>query len=1006
MSVVPVIVDSRPDYFRNDGASTSLLLTPFGTETLLSSLQAGVSQVTGEPLTVLATFEPDEAYEQAVRRVSSEEVSIVPAEGFGTFLAKHEASDWLLIIDPACFPVNGFDLRELVQGRSAPRRVKHLVGLEGGADGTKEFVQLDRDRRIRRIERLYEGVTWLQASGVSGTFVSVASVRLLAEDCFVSLRDLRGELSTGGVPSHDVFLSGGVVDLNDEDELLNLIEAGVLDATSGPVPLGYTQRSDKVYVGQRCEIHPTVRLHGPVIVQEDVILEADVVVIGPALIGSGVRVGRNSVVAQCLISRGTAVPRETTVRHRVLSGDSPTEGHAASASRPMGTRVRLNAFSTMSKSGTRLVGLTASRRRSVYPAIKRAAESVIGLVGLVVLSPLLAVVAALIKIGSRGPVFYGDEREGKDGKVFRCWKFRTMVVGAHLQQRGLSEDNLMDGPQFKLAHDPRVTGIGHWLRTTNLDELPQLINVMLGQMSLIGPRPSPFRENQICVPWRQARLSVPPGITGLWQVCRHERSAGDFHQWIYYDMLYVRHLSLWLDLKVLVATLATAGGRWHVPLGWLIPDRERHGAERLSDVLTAVPPLDDRDVTDQVRLRPESAAPPGEASPLAERRVADTLVLEWVEHLRALAVRSLARMYRPDRRLFAFRICRREEGDVVEGLSRRYTASVLVGLAREPAEVCSGILAGQQPQDVCERLVDDVVGWSELGEVALTLWAARRLGTPKAAKVLEHLRGMDPAGRACPTVELSWSLTALTAEGSDVTDDTLAASIAKRLLTSFAYGADVFPHWPVRPRQSVLRPHVTSFVDQIYPIQALSYYYSLTGDAEAIDAARRCAAHICKYQGLAGQWWWHYDVRTGKVVEGYPVFAVHQDAAAPMALFALQDACGVNYGAEIERGLAWLARAPETNASLVDHEAGLIWRKVRRHEFRRWSRGAQALVSRLHPRFRVPWLDLIAPPHAVDYECRPYHMGWLLYAWPTSRVKRLSQNELYLDAGDALPREA
>jgi lipopolysaccharide/colanic/teichoic acid biosynthesis glycosyltransferase len=116
-----------------------------------------------------------------------------------------------------------------------------------------------------------------------------------------------------------------------------------------------------------------------------------------------------------------------------------------------------------------------------------------------------------------------------------------------------------------------VTRVGRVLRTLNLDEIPQLFNVLLGQMSLVGPRPSPFRENQVCVPWREARLSVRPGITGFWQVCRHNRSAGDFHQWIEYDLLYVQHLSFWLDLKILLATFLTLGGKaMHIPASWLV----------------------------------------------------------------------------------------------------------------------------------------------------------------------------------------------------------------------------------------------------------------------------------------------------------------------------------------------------------------------------------------------------------------------------------------------------
>ena len=118
-----------------------------------------------------------------------------------------------------------------------------------------------------------------------------------------------------------------------------------------------------------------------------------------------------------------------------------------------------------------------------------------------------------------------------------------MVPGADAMQRELYAKNDVDGPQFKLEKDPRLTRIGRWIRPCSLDELPQLVNVALGQMSLVGPRPSPFRENQTCVPWREGRLSVRPGITGLWQVCRHDRANGVFHPWIHYDLLYVEHMS-------------------------------------------------------------------------------------------------------------------------------------------------------------------------------------------------------------------------------------------------------------------------------------------------------------------------------------------------------------------------------------------------------------------------------------------------------------------------------
>ena len=209
-------------------------------------------------------------------------------------------------------------------------------------------------------------------------------------------------------------------------------------------------------------------------------------------------------------------------------------------------------------------------RRRVYPTVKLVLESTLAVLALILLLPLLAIIALIVKLESRGSVLFADKREAKGGKTFNCLKFRTMVRGADGMQRDLLAKNELDGPQFKLDKDPRVTRVGRFIRPCSLDELPQLINVALGQMSLVGPRPSPFRENQTCVPWREGRLSVRPGITGLWQVCRHDRGEGDFHQWIYYDLLYVQHMSALVDLKIIIATIITLGGKWCAPLTWII----------------------------------------------------------------------------------------------------------------------------------------------------------------------------------------------------------------------------------------------------------------------------------------------------------------------------------------------------------------------------------------------------------------------------------------------------
>ena len=201
----------------------------------------------------------------------------------------------------------------------------------------------------------------------------------------------------------------------------------------------------------------------------------------------------------------------------------------------------------------------------VYLFAKRALDLFVSGVGLVVLMPFLIVVAVLVKLTSPGPAFFAHIRQGFGGREFPCLKFRSMRTGADAMQARLKTLNEVDGPQFKISDDPRLTRFGTWIRRWNIDEVPQLFNVFLGQMSLVGPRPSPDRENQYCPAWRRARLSTKPGITGLWQVLRlRDENTSDFQEWIYYDVEYACHRSFWLDLRILFYTLPAILASRHV----------------------------------------------------------------------------------------------------------------------------------------------------------------------------------------------------------------------------------------------------------------------------------------------------------------------------------------------------------------------------------------------------------------------------------------------------------
>jgi exopolysaccharide biosynthesis polyprenyl glycosylphosphotransferase len=173
--------------------------------------------------------------------------------------------------------------------------------------------------------------------------------------------------------------------------------------------------------------------------------------------------------------------------------------------------------------------------------------------GLVALSPLLLAVAILIKLTSRGPIIFAQDRYGFNKRLFRMYKFRTMVADAEALQEALEDRNAAAGPVFKIAHDPRITPIGRVLRRTSIDELPQLVNVLIGNMSLVGPRPMPTREVQkFSEPWLMRRFSVRPGCTGLWQVSG--RSLLGFDQRVALDLKYIDEWSLWLDLQILSRT--------------------------------------------------------------------------------------------------------------------------------------------------------------------------------------------------------------------------------------------------------------------------------------------------------------------------------------------------------------------------------------------------------------------------------------------------------------------
>ena len=204
--------------------------------------------------------------------------------------------------------------------------------------------------------------------------------------------------------------------------------------------------------------------------------------------------------------------------------------------------------------GYQITGLHNGSMGGWQIAVKRIMDFSLSLISLLVFLPLFIATALAIKLMSPGPVFFIQERVGLNKRRFRLYKFRTMVPDAEEKQSELEQLNEVSGPVFKITDDPRITPVGRFLRKTSIDELPQLVNVLKGDMSLVGPRPLPVRDYEgFDTDWHRRRFSVRPGITCLWQI--QGRSSIAFEKWMKLDLQYIDQWSLWFDIKILLKTI-------------------------------------------------------------------------------------------------------------------------------------------------------------------------------------------------------------------------------------------------------------------------------------------------------------------------------------------------------------------------------------------------------------------------------------------------------------------
>lgn len=207
------------------------------------------------------------------------------------------------------------------------------------------------------------------------------------------------------------------------------------------------------------------------------------------------------------------------------------------------------------------VVITEYEKSTSYEILKRMIDILGALIGLIILSPVLLIIALAIKIDSKGPVLFVQNRCGKDGEIFRMLKFRSMCQDAEAKLKELKDKNEMSGPVFKIKEDPRITKVGKFIRKTSIDELPQLINVLKGDMSLVGPRPPIDREVKQYNYYQKQRLLIKPGLTCYWQVSG--RNNIDFDEWMDLDIKYIRERNLWIDIKLILKTFFVLFGDYN-----------------------------------------------------------------------------------------------------------------------------------------------------------------------------------------------------------------------------------------------------------------------------------------------------------------------------------------------------------------------------------------------------------------------------------------------------------
>ncbi len=319
-----------------------------------------------------------------------------------------------------------------------------------------------------------------------------------------------------------------------------------------------------------------------------------------------------------------------------------------------------------------------------------------------------------------------------------------------------------------------------------------------------------------------------------------------------------------------------------------------------------------------------------------------------------------------------------------EGASIRYAAISQIGIAKWLR--CHPEDQDKLP-DLWPAITDRLSEIDHIGDMALSLWAGIETGADNCLPFAKALaKFWDRQEKVCNSVELGWVLMAvsLAIQSRNELEPIVRPLLEKahaNLLSLFNPQSNLFQRHNRKAFGEILHRQVACFADQVYPILAMATYGMIFEDAESIDLAARVVDSICHYQGPLGQWQWHYDVCGNKVCEEYPVFSVHQDAMAPMAILASDKASNHDHTSEIELGMRWLFGENELEENMVLEQEGIVWRDIERKEPGKFSRTVRSLCCLLSADRVHESLGKCFRHFRVNRECRPYHLGWILYAW-------------------------